>query len=227
MLGQADREATMRKGELTRERIIAAAAPIFNQHGYEGTSIHALMEATGLEKGGIYRHFSNKEELAAEAFRFSLNQIRKIRTDDLEQISGSLARLHYVIERFTETPSPIAGGCPLMNAAIDCDDGNPLIRDLAAQGLRQWRNRIAKIAEDGIAAGEISSTADPRRIANVIISALEGALMLARMERTRTPLCDVRVTLSDWLDSLGASKTKPTTPRVREKKRAVRAHPTT
>jgi len=93
--------------------------------------------------------------------------------------------------------SAVAGGCPLMNAAIDCDDGNPLIRDLAAQGLRQWRNRIEKIAEDGIAAGEISSTADPRRIANVIISALEGALMLARMERTRTPLCDVRVTLSE------------------------------
>jgi TetR/AcrR family transcriptional regulator, transcriptional repressor for nem operon len=216
----------MRKGELTRERIIAAAAPIFNQHGYEGTSIHALMEATGLEKGGIYRHFSSKEELAAEAFRFSLKQVRKIRTEDLEHIDGALPRLRYLIERFAAAPSPIPGGCPLMNAAIDCDDGNPLIRDLAAQGLRQWRNRIAKIAEDGIAAGEISSTADPRRIANVIISALEGALMLARMERTRTPLSDVLTALSDWLDSL-AKRTSSGTPTSSRKKRVERGHPAT
>ena len=45
-----------------------AAAPIFNQHGYEGSSLNDLMEATGLKKGGIYRHFASKEELAAEAF---------------------------------------------------------------------------------------------------------------------------------------------------------------
>ena len=56
----------MRKGELTRQRIIAQAAPIFNQRGFAGCSMQDLMEATGLEKGGLYRHFSGKEELAAE-----------------------------------------------------------------------------------------------------------------------------------------------------------------
>ena len=58
----------MTKGELTRKKIVEAAAPIFNQHGYEGSSLNALMGATGLKKVGIYRHFSSKEELAAEAF---------------------------------------------------------------------------------------------------------------------------------------------------------------
>ena len=45
------------KGQETRQRILAEAAAIFNQRGYEGCSIQAIMEATGLEKGGIYRHF--------------------------------------------------------------------------------------------------------------------------------------------------------------------------
>jgi len=49
----------MTKGEQTRKKIVEAAAPIFNQHGYEGSSLNNLMEATGLKKGGIYRHFSS------------------------------------------------------------------------------------------------------------------------------------------------------------------------
>ena len=196
--------ARLRKGEATRERIIAAAAPIFNQHGYEGTSMQQLMEATGLEKGGIYRHFSSKEELAAEAFRYSLDQVRKIRTAQLDEVPGALAKLHCFIQRFAQVPSPIPGGCPLMNTAIDADDGNPVLRDLAAEALSRWRKMLAKIAAEAVAAGELQRTADPGRIANVIVSTLEGALMLSRIDRTRTPLADARATLEEWLDSLAA-----------------------
>ena len=58
----------MRKGEQTRREIIRKAAPIFNQKGYNGAALSDLMRATGLEKGGIYRHFESKQELAGEAF---------------------------------------------------------------------------------------------------------------------------------------------------------------
>ena len=58
----------MRKGEETRQEIIRRAAPIFNRKGYSGAALSDLMRATGLEKGGIYRHFESKEELAGDAF---------------------------------------------------------------------------------------------------------------------------------------------------------------
>ena len=58
----------MEKGRATRQRVIAQAAPVFNQHGFAGTTLSELMEATGLQKGGIYRHFAGKEQLALEAF---------------------------------------------------------------------------------------------------------------------------------------------------------------
>lgn len=192
----------MRKGDATRERIVAAAAPIFNQHGYEGTSMQQLMEATGLEKGGIYRHFSGKEELAREAFLFSLREIRRLRVGDVENIRGSMAKLRYIIQRFVEVPSPIAGGCPLMNTAIDADDGNPILRELAAKALRGWQSGLAEIAAEGVRLGDIRSTADSRRIANTIISTLEGALMLSRIESNRKPLADARASLEEWLDGL-------------------------
>ena len=76
----------MHKGELTRQRIVELAAPIFNQRGFAGCSMQDVMDATGLEKGGLYRHFSSKEELAAEAFRFAVQNSVKIRTEGLESI---------------------------------------------------------------------------------------------------------------------------------------------
>ena len=50
------------KGQQTRQAIVEKAAPLFNKKGFEGTSLSDLMQATGLQKGGIYRHFSGKEE---------------------------------------------------------------------------------------------------------------------------------------------------------------------
>ena len=59
------------KGQQTRREIVEKAAPLFNKKGYECTSLSDLMHATGLKEGGIYRHFSSKEELATAAFDYS------------------------------------------------------------------------------------------------------------------------------------------------------------
>ena len=192
----------MRKGEATRQRIIAEAAPIFNQRGFQGCSMQDLMTATGLEKGGLYRHFANKEELAAEAFRFSVAQNLKIRTEHLDEISNSIDKLKRAVHLFVELPSTIPGGCPLMNTAIDADDGNPALRDLARKGIQDWRARLVHIVETGITAGEIRRSTDPRRIANTLIATLEGALMISRLENNRNALRDAQSTLDALLTTL-------------------------
>jgi AcrR family transcriptional regulator len=194
----------MHKGELTRQKIIAQAAPIFNERGYAGCSMQDVMEATGLEKGGLYRHFTGKEELAAEAFRYSLNRSSRLRTDDLEKKHGSLKLLHLYIRRFVEGPSAVRGGCPLMNTAVDADDGNPVLRDLAREGFRDWRARLSGIVADGVRRGEICRSTSPRRVANAIIAALEGALMMSRLDGDKTPLKDAQAALEEMLDRIAA-----------------------
>src|ERR1700728_4504419 len=109
----------MNKGELTRQRIVALAAPIFNQHGFAVCSMQDVMEATGLEKGGLYRHFSSKEELAAEACRYALKNAVKVGTAGLDARGNSLDNLRYVMGRFVDEPEPMPGGYSLMNTAID------------------------------------------------------------------------------------------------------------
>jgi TetR/AcrR family transcriptional repressor of nem operon len=195
----------MRKGELTRQRIIVEAAPLFNQRGFAGCSMQDVMEVTGLEKGGLYRHFPSKEELAAEAFRYSLGRAVKLRTDHLDQTHGSVAMLRSFVQRFLDTTSTVRGGCPLMNTAIDADDGNPKLRSLAREGFGEWRARLCGIVEDGIRRGEIRKKTNPRRVANTIIAMLEGALMMSRLDGKKTALKDAKAALDGMLDRIAAS----------------------
>jgi AcrR family transcriptional regulator len=194
----------MRKGELTRERIIAQAAPLFNQRGFAGCSMQDIMDATGLEKGGLYRHFASKEELAAEVFRYALDRVNQLRYEHIDRDHGALAELRSIVQRFVEIRSDIAGGCIIFNTAIEQDDGNPVLRDLALKAIGDWKTRLSKVVEQGIRRGEIREGTVPRSVANVIIATLEGALTISRMEGARTALEDARHFLESYLDTIAA-----------------------
>ena len=190
----------MSKGEQTRRRIIAQAATIFNQRGFEGGSLAELMQATGLEKGGIYRHFSSKEELAAEAFDYAWKASLDGRMANLDAIPNSVDKLKQFVANFVSWRSAVPGGCPLLNTAIDADDGNPVLRDRALKGLRDWRARLRSIIGSGIRKREIRNDVNSKRLATLIISALEGALMISRLERRNEALVAIQSYLQNHLD---------------------------
>src|SRR5215469_8829492 len=150
----------MSKGEETRQRIVAEAAKLFNQRGFEGGSMSDLMEATGLEKGGIYRHFSDKEEIAAAAFDYAWRAATEARMNNLDAIPNSVDRLKQFVRNFVERRSSVPGGCPLLNSAIDSDDGNPVLRDRALKALRGWRKRLSVVIRSGIERKEIRRSVD-------------------------------------------------------------------
>jgi len=192
----------MTKGEMTRQKIIEQAAPLFNRLGYAGCSMQDIMAATGLEKGGLYRHFSSKEELAEEAFRYSLARMTEARQEGMEQIEGSVEQLAFIIRRFVEIHSIIPGGCPVMNTAIDADDGNLALRKLVKNAVQRWKDKISAIVKAGVERGEIRPDAEPRRIANITIAALEGALMVSRLEGNRIAVHDAQSMLENLLHDM-------------------------
>jgi TetR/AcrR family transcriptional regulator, transcriptional repressor for nem operon len=191
----------MPKGQRTRERIVAEAASLFNQRGFEGGSMSELMAATGLEKGGIYRHFSSKQELAAEAFDYAWKLTLDTRMHALNQIPNSIDKLKQFVANFAHARRSIPGGCPLLNTAIDADDGNPVLRERARKGLHDWRDRLRSILETGIKRGEIRRGVDSKEVATLIISALEGALVIDRLERNREALVAAQSHLERYLET--------------------------
>jgi len=194
LLERFSRRTYVRKGEHTRREIIRKAAPIFNQKGYDGAALSDLMRATGLEKGGIYRHFGSKQELAGEAFDHAWKLAMDARFEGTQKITNTVDRLKQIVRNFRDRRTGIVpGGCPLLNTAIDSDDGNPQLRAKARQALSSWLDRLQAIAEEGKRRGEVRSDVDSAKLAMLLVSTLEGSFMIRRLQKKDGPLdlaCD-------------------------------------
>lgn len=168
----------LRKGEATRRLILERAAPVFNQRGYAGASMSELVDATGIEKGGIYNHFGSKEELAVEAFDYAISLIVEGYAAVQEGKVG-LDRLVAIIEIFGDWSGHplVAGGCPIMNTAIEADDTNPPLAARARAAMDSWHRLIGSIVKEAKAQGEIDADVDPYELATLVTSTLEGSLM--------------------------------------------------
>ncbi|HWB32088.1 MAG TPA: TetR/AcrR family transcriptional regulator [Acidobacteriaceae bacterium] len=191
----------MSKGQITRERIVAAAAPVFNQKGYAGTSLADLMEATGLEKGGIYRHFDSKQALAEDAFDYAWGLATALRFDGLDQIPNAVDKIAHFIVSFRDRRTGLPGGCPLLNTAVDADDSNPQLKARARAALDCWLNSLESIFKQGQRDRQVSSRIDPAQQAQLIIATLEGALFLSRLTHDQAPLHAAAAHLIDHLEA--------------------------
>jgi TetR/AcrR family transcriptional repressor of nem operon len=192
----------MRKGEQTRREIIRKAAPIFNQKGYDGAALSDLMRATGLEKGGIYRHFDSKQELAGEAFDHAWKMAIDTRFEGTQEIPNTIDRLKQIVRNFRDRRAGLVpGGCPLLNTAIDSDDGNPQLRAKARRALGWWLDRLISISEEGRKRGEVRSDVDSAELATLIASTLEGSSMMSRLQRKDEPLDLACRHLEDYLET--------------------------
>jgi len=203
----------MSKGEQTRQAIIRKAAPIFNQRGFEGAALSDLMRATGLEKGGIYRHFESKQQLAGEAFDYAWQLALDARFGEAQKILDTVDRLKRVVLNFRDRRAGLVqGGCPLLNAAIDSDDGNPALRTKARRAFASWLGRLQSIIEEGQERGEIRSGVNPTDLATLIVTTLEGSLMLERLQRAPEPLNIACRHLEEYLETnIRARKSKAKT----------------
>ena len=190
----------MLKGERTRQRIIAKAAPLFNRRGYDGCSMQDISAATGLEKGSLYSHFATKEELAVAAFDHAWAQTCSARAGNLDQASNSVDKLKLHITNFVSKPS-FPGGCPMLNTVLDADDGSATLRRRAECAMRDWVGFLADITRAGQAKGEIRSTLNPEELAILIISLLEGAFVSSRLQRSRDALVLAQQHLDSYLES--------------------------
>src|SRR5438552_3038681 len=192
----------MRKGEQTRQEIIRKAAPIFNQRGYDGAAVSDLMRATGLEKGGIYRHFESKQQLAGEAFDYAWKLAIDTRFAGMQDIPNTVDRLKLFVRNFRDRRAGLVpGGCPLLNTAIDSDDGHPQLRRKARRALSSWLDRLQLIAGEGRRRGEVGSDVDSTKLATLIASTLEGSFMVSRLQRNEEPLNLASHHLEEYLET--------------------------
>jgi TetR/AcrR family transcriptional repressor of nem operon len=171
------------KGQTTRRRILERSAPMFNTRGYSGTSMGDVARESKMEKAGIYNHFAGKEDLALAAFDFSMGIMRRRFEEAVAGKEGVMERLLSaagVLSRLIDDP-PVAGGCPMLNTAVEADDANPALKERAAGAAADLLRLFGGLAKEGVANGELRADVEPREVASVVLASLEGALMLGKL----------------------------------------------
>jgi TetR/AcrR family transcriptional repressor of nem operon len=172
----------MSKAEKTKSYIIEQAAPIFNMHGYKGTTMSQLTKAINMTKGAIYGNFKDKDEIAIASFDYNFAEIsEKIRNVILSKENACeklIAFANFYLDEFAIISRK--GGCPILNAAIDSDNVHPPLKERVAHAIEDWTNSVSRIVYTGIKRKQINKNAKPEQFASVFISLIEGGMMLSK-----------------------------------------------
>lgn len=173
----------MNKSARTRQHIIETTAPVFNIYGYEGTSLAMLQEVTGLTKGSLYGNFRDKEEIASEAFHHAMRQVRRFFNERIEKQKTPKQKLLTFLKVFAEHvfDSPVPGGCPLLNNAVEADDHHITLKKAVAREIESTIEFLVSLLDEGRRVGEFQRTTKSREVAFAIFASIEGAMMISRV----------------------------------------------
>jgi AcrR family transcriptional regulator len=181
--------SSMSKAARTKQYIIEQAAPIFNEKGIAGTSVDDVLQAAQVARGCLYNHFESKQELAHQTMDFLLDSILARLQAVLNQETSAKAKIHAYLE-FNKDPlhTPIAGGCPIFNAATEADNTDLVVKEKVRAAMVAGHKLLAGILQQGVEKREFASTLEPQEFAFKLIAAVEGALIMCRILHTAKPM---------------------------------------
>ncbi|WP_348822819.1 TetR/AcrR family transcriptional regulator [Flavobacterium aestuarii] len=165
----------------TAEFILDKVAPVFNRQGYIGTSLSDITKATGLTKGAIYCNFSNKEDLALQAFRHNINIAIIPLFKLIASKEGAINKLKTITSYHRSYYDLVKdlGGCPMLRVSVDTKFLNPLLFQAAVRLSQKFITGLTEILNEGIANDEINPDTDVNKYAQVILSLMEGSSLLS------------------------------------------------
>lgn len=170
-----------------RERMVVSAALLIRERGARATAISDVLQHSGAPRGSAYHYFpGGRTQLLCEAIDYAGEHVAAI----ISEPRGSLELLDTLIGWYREQllASDFRAGCPIAAVAVEAGEGAdgermaPVIEH-AATVFDRWSELLAqRFVSDGI------SAARANELAMLAVSALEGALLLARVRRDLTPL---------------------------------------
>ena len=158
----------------THARLVAAAAARFKERGVDGISLSDLMKELKLTHGGFYKHFDSRDELVTEALELALTETGQAMREHL--FEGGKPDIGALLDFYLSEAhrDGRAGGCAVAALAGDAPRKSA---EVQAQFRRQIETILGTLIE---ALGPGRSAVDSRATAILILSALYGALIMAR-----------------------------------------------
>lgn len=167
-----------------RDRMIASAAILIRERGARPTAMGDVLQHSGAPRGSAYHYFpGGRNELLCETVDYAARYV----AGAMSKAGSGVEMLDLAVTFYRDglIASDFRAGCPVLAVAVEAGDpgtADDVIAHTAA-AFDRWRRLItARLTSDGVSHETASE------LANLVIAALEGALVLARAERAITPL---------------------------------------
>ncbi|MFF2554638.1 TetR/AcrR family transcriptional regulator [Nocardia sp. NPDC058058] len=185
------------RGE-SRDRMLTGAALLFRERGVAGTALADIMERTGAPRGSVYHYFpGGKAQLAEEATDLAGRTMGRM-ISALLTAEGPAGAVSAFVDYFRSQllDSDYMAGCPVAAGGMSGAD-TPGARERAGEAFTEWESTLASaLWQHGMAVGDAEDTA------TTAVAAIEGALVMARAQRSTRPLDRIETFMLRQLSTL-------------------------
>ncbi len=179
----------MPKASQHKANLVRTAMRLFRRQGYASTGLAQIVEESGAPKGSLYHYFPAGKEGLGEA---AVELAGRLLTEKLTELATRHRDPQAFLRAYARTmagwmeESQFRSGCPIATTLLETAPGSPGITAAGEAALDGWAEVIAGVFEGaGVARREA------RTRAGLVLSAMEGALLLARARRSTRPILDV------------------------------------
>ncbi|MFJ5986325.1 TetR/AcrR family transcriptional regulator [Lentzea sp. NPDC092896] len=181
----------------TKQRMLDSAVLLLRERGAAGVTVDAVLAHSGAPRGSVYHHFpGGRNELVLGAVRQAGDYIAAMVSEsaaegDVRQMVGRLVDFW----KRALTRTGYRAGCPVAAMAVDSRDLVPDAGDVVREIFASWQASLANaLAANGFEAPRA------QRLATLVVSAIEGAIILCRAHRDLGPLDDVLAEIAPLLE---------------------------
>jgi len=176
----------MAKADDSKGKTLTAAVKLFRQQGYHGTALHDILTAGGAPRGSLYFHFpKGKEEIGAGALSLAGEAVRLAIVQAAEKSDSAESFLVRIVRAMASDleRSDYREGCPIATTALETAAQSEVLGAATRTAFQKWELEIKRgLFRFGLTSG------DADLVATMVLSQLEGALLLARTYRSLAPI---------------------------------------
>ena len=193
------------KGQATRARILEHAAELIYTKGVHATNNEQLRRAASVSGSQLNHYFPTKESLVLAVIAWQADSVLTLHRNERFDGFDNLEALREWADFYVGYERAYQEGCSLGSLASEIIKTDLDVHDELASAFDQWR----EIFRDGLQhmqrVSQISTDADPTQLANLLLSAFQGGMLLAQVARDITPLKDALQAAIDYVQTFATS----------------------
>ncbi len=155
----------------TARDLLAVAVQLFNEQGYDATSVADLAKRLGLTKSALYHHFSSKEELLAVALEAALGGLEAVLDEPGAREGAASDRLRFVLGGDRRARRAAPRGDLLLRVR-----GNSAVEQAALERRRVFDHRVTSLVAEAQAEGSVRDDVDAAVAARLLFGMINSVV---------------------------------------------------